>query len=531
MKRTGKRFRPGAADSQYDVIVIGSGIGSLVSAALLALRNRRVCVLEQHYTTGGLTQTFERAGYEWDIGINATGGVLRSSDQLRRLFDTVSSGRLQWTSLPNSDDQIHINDQRYTLPPGREALRAALKGYFPLEHKAIDRYIAMVDDLGGRTRQLYAWQALRRPLATVAELWRRIGLPAFAWKTTAEVMSSLTGNQMLVSLLTSRWGNYGLPPAQSAFLMHALAVSHFFTGRAYPAGGGWAIADSIIPTIEAAGGDVFTYAKVSAITMNGNKAVGVVVNSSEHIRAPVIISGAGLLPTLQLLPRSEFLQRSLFSRLGHLRLSTGHLALFLGLKGDAQALALDQQTYWLSPGPRHDDSFTAFDKDPGAPLPLTYITFPSSRESTWAERYPGRSTAQVLVPARCEWFDNWADTSWNRRGDGYDQLKSVFTDRLLSQLLKIRPDLENALDFSELSTPLSTRHFLNNIQGEMFGLAHTPERFRESVLHPQTPVANLYLTGSDVVSAGLGGAARAGMLTASVVLGFEALANLSIMRF
>lgn len=531
MKRTGKRFRPGSADSQYDVIIIGSGIGSLVCAALLALRNRRVCVLEQHYTTGGLTQTFERAGYEWDIGVNAIGGVLRSTDQLRRLFDMVSSGRLQWTALPDNEDQVYINDQHYSLPAGREALRSNLKAYFPLEHKAIDRYISMVDDLAGRTRQLYAWQALRKPYAAVAELWRRVGLPAWAWQTTAEVMNSLTGNQMLASVLTSRWGNYGLPPAQSAFLMHALAVSHFFSGRACPQGGGWAIADSIIPTIEAAGGDVFTYAKVNAITLNGRKAVGVVVDSSEQIRAPIIISGAGLLPTLQLLPRSEFLQNSLFSRLGHLKLSTGHLALFIGLKGDAQTLGLSQQTYWLSPSPRHDENLAAFDKDPGAPLPLTHITFPSSRAVTWPDQYPGRSTAQVLVPARCEWFDNWAQTSWNQRGDGYDQLKSVFTDRLLSQLLKVRPDLEAALDFSELSTPLSTRHFLNNIQGEMFGLAHTPARFRESVLHPQTPVSNLYLTGSDVVTAGLGGAARAGMLTASVVLGLESLAHLSVLRF
>ena len=60
MKRTGTRFRPRLAHDQYDAIVIGSGIGGLTTAALLAKLGKRVCVLEQHYTAGGYTHSYER---------------------------------------------------------------------------------------------------------------------------------------------------------------------------------------------------------------------------------------------------------------------------------------------------------------------------------------------------------------------------------------------------------------------------------------------------------------------------------------
>ena len=75
MKRVGKRYRAKRADDHYDVIVIGSGIGGLANAALLSRLGRRVCVLEQHYTAGGFTHTYERNGYEWDVGVHYIGEV------------------------------------------------------------------------------------------------------------------------------------------------------------------------------------------------------------------------------------------------------------------------------------------------------------------------------------------------------------------------------------------------------------------------------------------------------------------------
>lgn len=92
MKRTGYRYRTGRAAAHYDCIVIGSGIGGHCAAALQARLGRRVCVLEQHYTAGGFTHSYEREGFEWDLGVHYIGDVHKPRNTLRRIFEVVSAG-------------------------------------------------------------------------------------------------------------------------------------------------------------------------------------------------------------------------------------------------------------------------------------------------------------------------------------------------------------------------------------------------------------------------------------------------------
>jgi len=61
--------------NKYDVIVIGSGIGSLTTATLLAKSGKKVLILERYYTAGGFTHIFKRKNYEWDVGIHYIGEV------------------------------------------------------------------------------------------------------------------------------------------------------------------------------------------------------------------------------------------------------------------------------------------------------------------------------------------------------------------------------------------------------------------------------------------------------------------------
>ena len=63
----------------------------LTTAALLSELGWRVCVLEQHYTAGGYTHSYERGGYEWDVGVHYIGDV-GSKTRTRRMFDFLSDG-------------------------------------------------------------------------------------------------------------------------------------------------------------------------------------------------------------------------------------------------------------------------------------------------------------------------------------------------------------------------------------------------------------------------------------------------------
>ena len=84
------------------------------------------------------------------------------------------------------------------------------------------------------------------------------------------------------------------------------------------------------------------------------------------------------------------------------------------------------------------------------------------------------------------------------------------------------PQLKDALDYVELSTPLSTQWFQWNEAGEIYGIEHDVERFRQNWIHPKTEIKNFYLTGSDVVTAGVGGALMGGVMTTMAMMGLKA---------
>ena len=88
-----------------------------------------------------------------------------------------------------------------------------------------------------------------------------------------------------------------------------------------------------------------------------------------------------------------------------------------------------------------------------------------------------------------------------------------------SCLVAIREQLADAIDYHELSTPLSTRHFGGYEDGEIYGLEHTPQRFKTKGLRPKTPVPGLWITGQDVCTAGIAGALYGAVLCASGILG------------
>ena len=79
--------------------MIGSGIGALTTAALLATRARhRVLVLERHYVAGGYTHVFRRPGYEWDVGVHYVGQLHRPNSPLGAIFNEITDGRVEWAS-------------------------------------------------------------------------------------------------------------------------------------------------------------------------------------------------------------------------------------------------------------------------------------------------------------------------------------------------------------------------------------------------------------------------------------------------
>ena len=110
-----------------------------------------------------------------------------------------------------------------------------------------------------------------------------------------------------------------------------------------------------------------------------------------------------------------------------------------------------------------------------------------------------------------------------KRGSEYDELKEKIAARLLDELYRQLPHLKGKVDHYELSSPLTTQHFVNYGKGEIYGIDHSPSRFRQRFLKPRTPIKNFYLTGQDIVTAGVAGALFSGVLTVGAMTGINVI--------
>ena len=515
-RRLAEPYKRHTFDRDYDVIVIGSGIGGLAAAAMLAHRGgKRGLVLERHYTPGGYTHTFHRPGYDWDVGVHYVGGV-GPGEPIRRMFDEISDGSLQWADMGEVYDRVIIGGDVYDLPKGRRNLRESLLTWFPDEAEAIDGYFAAVRSAVSAGMPFFASKALPSPVAGVGGPLLRRGFRQWSDRTTAEVLAELTDNRRLKAVLTAQMGDYGLPPGRSSFAMHATVANHYFRGGWYPVGG----AASIIPVIEAAGGTVLINAEVERIVVEGGRAVGVrLAEDGRVLRAPVVVSDAGVVNTFGRLLDPEVRDRhGLATDLDRVTPSIGHLSLYLGFAESSEALDLPRHNLWIYP---HDDYDRLFDEsriDPQADLPMVYVSFPSAKDPDFERRHPGHATIDVITAAPYEWFDAWAGTRWKRRGADYEAVKADLQERMLRSLFEQLPQLRGRIDVAELSTPLTTEHFAGYPRGELYGIDHDPQRFRQDWLKPASPVPGLYLTGQDITTCGVGGALFGGVLTAAALM-------------
>jgi all-trans-retinol 13,14-reductase len=518
-----KRTKP---EGRWDAIVIGSGLGGLTTAALLAKQGKRCLVLERHYVIGGFTHVFKRKGFEWDVGVHYIGEVHKERSVLRQLFDGVTDGSLEWADMGEIYDRIVFGppdaprDQldEYPLHKGVGGFKESLYDHFPDERAAIDEYVSTVFEVVKSSRTYFAEKALDGIKAAVAGPMMRRKYLGYARRTTLEVLRSMTRNEKLIGVLCGQYGDYGLPPAQSSFAMHATLVKHYFGGGAYPVGGSARIAEAIVPRITEAGGACFTNAEIEQVLVRGGKAVGVKMADGVELMADVVISNAGALNTFdRLLPESTRTSIGAGDLTRGFSPSASHVSLYIGLNKTPEELNLPKANYWIYPGYDHDANVAAFEADDSAPLPVTYISFPAAKDPDFQSRYPGKSTIEIITLAPWERFASWDGTRWKKRGDDYDAMKARVTERLLAQLFRFEPQTRDAIEYHELSTPLSTKHFVNYAQGEIYGLSHDPDRFASKVLRPKTAVDGLWLTGQDISTCGIGGALVAGYMTVSAM--------------
>jgi all-trans-retinol 13,14-reductase len=338
-------------------------------------------------------------------------------------------------------------------------------------------------------------------------------------KTTLEVLKTITDNEKLIGVLTAQYGDYGLMPSESSFYMHALVANHYMDGGAYPIGGAVNIATTVLEVIEKAGGAALFYADVKEIIVENNKAVGVEMKDGKKIFAKYVISNAGVVNTFgYLLPQNVREEHHLADKLKNLEPSAAHMGLYIGIKDTQKNLNLPACNYWVFPNEYNHERGRGNYKTFTDTIPVAYISFPSAKDPEWDLKHPGISAVEIIILLPWEWFNKWQDIERRKTTEDYQQMKQAVADQLFEILYHVEPQLRGKVDYYEVSTPLSTRKYTNHPHGEIYGVSHTPKRFRQEFLKPWTPVKNLFLTGQDVMVASIAGGLMGGLLCASAIL-------------
>ncbi len=500
----------GTQGGSWDAIVIGSGMGGLTTASLLAqLQGKRVLVLERHFKLGGFTHAFRRGAWEWDVGLHYVGDMHQGGD-LRRYMDLVTGGAVRWNAMPDRFERFVFPELEFEVPSDPARFQEELAARFPAEREALGAYFADLGRAVGWATRHFAGAIVPAPVAALLDLPGR----SLALQTTGGYLARRFRDPLLRALLCSQWGDYGLPPAQSAFAMHAIVAHHYLHGASYPEGGAGRIAEAVAARVEAAGGALLVNHEVEEILVEGGAAAGVRVRAGrgqapvEH-RAPLVFSGAGADLTLTRLLPPALRQAAPPPAAG-----TSAVTLYQGLSRSPAEVGLRGENTWLFAKADHDALWAERNLLLEGQVGAAYLSTPSLKDPAARSH-----TAEVISHLDAEPLAAWRDGAWRRRGPEYEALKQRITGALLATVERRFPGFGALVAHAELSTPLTMEHFGGQRRGLYYGIPATPDRFRSRRCGVRTPVRNLYLAGADAVSLGIGGALMGGVLSAALSMG------------
>ncbi|HMW04141.1 MAG TPA: NAD(P)/FAD-dependent oxidoreductase [Leptospiraceae bacterium] len=511
-------------ENHFDAIVIGSGMGALTTASILArLKNKKVLVLEKHFKLGGFTHTFKREGkFLWDVGIHYVGDMGKQS-MLRKLFDIVTEGKVDWNPMPDLFERFVYPEITFDQYSSEEKFRSDLIQKFPHEKQAIENYFSDVKSFSNWATKQFTLKAKPMLLDTESNNFKLTGAKS-PMITTKEYLDANFKDPVLKAVLVSQWGDYGLPPSTSAFYMHAGLVVHYLNGGFYPVGGAGTIAESVKPIIEKKGGAMHIFSEVTEIIMDGEKAIGVKVKQTKgknilekEYFAPIIISDAGVYNTYtKLIPQN--VEIPFRESISNFVTGASSVTLYLGFKENPAKLGFKGENYWIYNSIDHDKNFNEKDNLLKGEPTAFYASFPSLKDPK-AESFTG----EVISFVNYEPFAKWKNGEWKNRGTDYKELKDRIADGMLNFMERHFPGYKDLVEYKELSTPLTNEYFTDHKAGTIYGIPCTLERYTKEWMGVKTPIENVFITGADACSPGISGALMGGFAAATVVLGYNSM--------
>jgi len=487
----------------FDVIVIGSGIGGLCAAALLARYGKRVIVCESHTIAGGAAHSFRRRGFEFDSGPSFYCGLSanHSRNPLKQVFDVLgeSLAAVRYDPLghyhfPEGSFGVYSHAGRYR----EEIAKITPQGARELEqfqNRLLPLYEAMKDipTLALRSDWQILPVLLRGYLPSLVKMLPHLPL---VQSSVGSVMDETVKDpwvRRLIDLecfLLSGLKAHGTIAPEVAFMLGERTQ----TGVEYPLGGSGAIVNALVRGLEHWGGKLLLGCHVEQILVESGKAVGVRLRKGEILKAPVVISNATVWDTYTKLLR----QSDLPAAYREVSLETPVIDSFMHLHLGIQADGLENLT-------GHHVVVHDSQQDITVPGNTCMISIPSVWDATLAPEGHHVVHAYTLEPY----------TGWQRDGE-YEHKKHQKAQTLYRALERIIPDISQRVVLELIGTPLTHAHYLRRYQGT-YGPAIAAGKGMFPSTH--TPIRGLYRVGdSTLPGIGVPAVAASGILCANSLM-------------
>jgi len=500
--------------SNYDIAIIGSGLGSLACASFIAqLYNKKIIVVEQYSQAGGLSQSFRnKDNVSFEIGIHQV-GELNNSSMFSKLMKLISGGNSHWRKLPDTFIKFHFPDFIYEVIAGEKKQTQKLITLFPDEKENIIQYYKDIEMITQWYRN-FTLKSIEVDKETLQNLFNS-PVGELAMLTTQDYLDNRFNNEKIKSLLGSHWTDYGIPPRSSAFLKHAILVNNHKDGVYYPEYGSEHLISSIEKAIRNHGGELIFNTLVKKINHINGKATSLTVlnkitNEETEIKANFFISGIGAINTYKYLFDKSLVKNKLTSINNFKKYGVSFVKLYATLKSNPKKIGADASLSWVYSSYDHDLNFKNKNKLLKGIISQYSISFPSLKKTTNA-KHSMKINSLINYSAFQEW------EKMQMTDDTYAILKNTIGKTLLNDAERLYPGLNDLIESWDIITPKSSKKITQHFNGNIFGLPDTPERFKNLNFNCFTPLKNVFLTGSDITTSGVYAAVLSGMITTSAI--------------